>query len=116
MLTTALTTACATASSIPGRPNSFAYVQFDTEDAAERVLNRSGDELMGRPIELSLSASAVEAGGKLGKPVEGCWFCLSNVGADIDLVVSVGAKFGWLLRFVFLWEFAMLHSVLSYTP
>lgn len=74
-----------------GRPNSFAYVQFDTEDAAERAANRAGEELMGRPVEISLSADAVEAGGKLGKPVEGCWFCLSNAGADIDLVVSVGA-------------------------
>ena len=25
-----------------------------------------------------------------GKPVEGCWFCLSNPDADVDLIVSIG--------------------------
>ncbi len=79
---------------IPGRPNSHAYVQFDSEDAADRALQRSGQELMGRTVELSLSAAAVEAGGKLGKPLTGCWFCLSNAGADIELVVSVGTYVG----------------------
>ena len=27
-----------------------------------------------------------------GKPVEGCWFCLSNPNADVELVASVGAS------------------------
>lgn len=27
-----------------------------------------------------------------GQPVESCWFCLSNVGADLSLVVSVGEE------------------------
>jgi len=27
-----------------------------------------------------------------GKPVEGCWFCLSNPNADVELVASVGEQ------------------------
>ena len=26
-----------------------------------------------------------------GQPVEGCWFCLSNPNANVELVASVGA-------------------------
>ena len=26
-----------------------------------------------------------------GTPVEGCWFCLSNPNADVNLVASIGA-------------------------
>ena len=32
------------------------------------------------------------AAAKLGKPVEGCWFCLSNPSADVELVASVGEE------------------------
>lgn len=43
---------------------------------------------MGRQLGIDAAATGPRAG--TGKPVEGCWFCLSNANADIDLVVSVG--------------------------
>lgn len=30
-----------------------------------------------------------------GQPVDGCWFCLSNPNADVELVASVGACSQW---------------------
>lgn len=44
---------------------------------------------MGR--QLTIDAASTGPGAGVGKPVENCWFCLSNPSADVDLVVSVGA-------------------------
>lgn len=42
---------------------------------------------MGRTLEID--ASSMQKGSD-GNPVEGCWFCLSNASADVDLIASVG--------------------------
>lgn len=47
-------------------------------------------ELMGRTLFIDAATSAAEAKARVVKPVEGCWFCLSNPNADVELVASVG--------------------------
>ena len=53
----------------------------------------SGSALMGR--ELTVDAASAEGGvgapAATGEPVGGCWFCLSNPNADVNLVASIGA-------------------------
>ncbi len=63
-------------------------MQFESEDAAAKACQLHGAEFMGRELTVDVSTSGARA--LSGKPVEGCWFCLSNANADIDLVVSVG--------------------------
>lgn len=75
-----------------GRPNGFGYIQFDSEEAVERALVLGGTDLMGRPLEVKSATQAAEEGGRRGQAVDTCWFCLSNEGADVDLVVSVGEE------------------------
>lgn len=48
-------------------------------------------ELMGRTLHIDAATSDAEAKSKAAKPVDGCWFCLSNPNADVELVASVGA-------------------------
>ena len=43
--------------------------------------------LLDRPIYIDSSKPPAP---EPGKPVEGCWFCLSNPTADTDLIVSIG--------------------------
>lgn len=65
----------------------------------QRALALHGTELMGR--EIFVDAASNRPGPPplpAGKPVEGCWFCLSNPNADIELVASVGASPQILLR------------------
>lgn len=46
---------------------------------------------MGRELFIdAASTSDAQRGRVLGKPVEGCWFCLSNPNADVELVASIG--------------------------
>lgn len=46
---------------------------------------------MGRELYIDAAArNDEERGRQLGKPVEGCWFCLSNPNADTELVASIG--------------------------
>lgn len=49
-------------------------------------------ELMGRTLYIDAATSGAEAKARAAKPVEGCWFCLSNPNADVELVASVGAR------------------------
>ncbi|KAL6784615.1 CGL125 [Auxenochlorella protothecoides x Auxenochlorella symbiontica] len=73
-----------------GRLNTWCHIQFDTKEGMEKACQLNGSELMGRQLGIDAAATGPRAG--TGKPVEGCWFCLSNANADIDLVVSVGEE------------------------
>lgn len=50
--------------------------------------------LLGRTISVDAANSGSAAAAKVYKPVEGCWFCLSNPNADVELVASVGERPG----------------------
>ena len=78
-----------------GKLQGFGFVQFATPAAVEAALRMSGAALMGR--ELTVDAASAYGGGGApptvtGEPVEGCWFCLSNPNADVNLVASIGAR------------------------
>lgn len=53
----------------------------------ERACQLNGSEFMGRTLEIDASTARRRTD---GRPVDGCWFCLSNADADVDLVASVG--------------------------
>jgi RNA recognition motif-containing protein len=79
-----------------GKLHGFGFVQFDAVDAAERACQLHGSIFMGR--ELTIDVATSTNGGRqavVGKPVEGCWFCLSNPNADVNLVASIGQASNW---------------------
>lgn len=65
-------------------------MQFQAPEAAEKACQLHGADFMGR--ELTVDVATAADGGKpvTGTPVEGCWFCLSNPNADVNLVASIG--------------------------
>lgn len=71
-----------------GKLHGYGFVQFETTEAAERACQLHGSEFMGR--ELTVDVSTAGSKPPSGKPVEGCWFCLSNPNADVNLVASIG--------------------------
>lgn len=79
-----------------GKLHSYCFVQFDTRDQMERACQLNGTELMGRQMFIEPAATeGGRSGNRRGGPVqavEGCWFCLSNPSADVDLVVSIGEE------------------------
>ncbi len=77
---------------VPGRLNGFGHVQFDTEEAVQRAIKLHGADLLGRELFVDAASNRPpEAALGTGKPVEGCWFCLSNPTADVNLIASIGA-------------------------
>lgn len=59
----------------------------------ERACQLNGSELMGRQIFVEpASIEEKTRQPKAAQPVEGCWFCLSNPNADVELVASVGEE------------------------
>lgn len=73
---------------IVGKLHGYGFVQFETEQAAERACQLHGTDFMGRELTIDVSTSGARA--PSGKPVEGCWFCLSNPNANVNLVASIG--------------------------
>lgn len=66
-------------------------------------------ELLGRSLYIDVANSGASAAAKAVKPVEGCWFCLSNPNADVELVASVGeafVEFGFVRGGLLHWESA----------
>lgn len=63
-------------------------MQFESEEAAAKACQLHGTEFMGRELTVDVSTSGARA--PSGMPVEGCWFCLSNPNADVNLVASIG--------------------------
>ena len=75
-----------------GKLKGWAHVQFESEGAVERACGLNGMELIGRPLYIDAATAGRAPVTEPGKPVEGCWFCLSNPNADTDLVVSIGTS------------------------
>ncbi|KAL4423189.1 hypothetical protein ABPG77_000322 [Micractinium sp. CCAP 211/92] len=75
-----------------GKLNSFCHVQFDTVEAMERACQLTGSQLLGRTLHIDASTSGAAGAARAVQPVEGCWFCLSNPNADVELVASVGEE------------------------
>lgn len=71
-----------------GKLNTWCHVQFSTKDAMERACQVNEQELMGRKLHIEPAVARK----KEAKPVDGCWFCLSNPNADVQLVASVGQE------------------------
>ncbi|KAL0053002.1 hypothetical protein WJX82_011315 [Trebouxia sp. C0006] len=76
-----------------GRPKGYCHVQFTIDSAVERACRLSGALLLDREVYIDSAANGSRPiAPEPGKPVEGCWFCLSNPSADTDLVVSIGEE------------------------
>ncbi len=73
-----------------GRPKGWCHIQYTADDAVERACRLSGAMLLDREVFVDSATHGRPAAPEPGKPVEGCWFCLSNPTADTDLVVSIG--------------------------
>lgn len=71
-----------------GKPRGWLHVQFEEEAAVERACRLTGAQLLDR--EVFVDGPRVQPKPDPGKPVEGCWFCLSNPTADTELIVSIG--------------------------
>lgn len=57
----------------------------------QRALKLHGADLMGRELYVDAAVNKpADAIGQSGKPVDGCWFCLSNPNADVNLLASIG--------------------------
>lgn len=76
-----------------GKLNTFCHVQFATKEAMESACQLNGVELMGRELYIAPAREEKpkEKGGE-AVPVEGCWFCLSNPNADVQLVASINEE------------------------
>ena len=71
-----------------GKPNTYAFVQFKSIEAAERACELADANMMGR--QLRLDSVRKQQAAPSGDPVQGCWFCLSSEKADVNLIVSIG--------------------------
>jgi RNA recognition motif-containing protein len=77
--------------STAGKLNGFGHIQFAEAEAVQRALALHGADLMGREIFVDAASNRPgPAPLPAGRPVDGCWFCLSNPNADVELVASVG--------------------------
>ncbi|KAL3157811.1 hypothetical protein ABBQ32_012233 [Trebouxia sp. C0010 RCD-2024] len=77
-----------------GRVKGWLHVQFEDGGAVERACRLTGAHLLDRPVYVEGPSGAQGRPPKPdpGKPVEGCWFCLSNPTADTELIVSIGEE------------------------
>ena len=74
--------------SCAGKPRGWLHVQFEEEAAVERACRLTGAQLLDRAV--FVDGPRAQPKPDPGKPVEGCWFCLSNPTADTQLIVSIG--------------------------
>ena len=65
-------------------------MQFETQEAAQKACQLHGSDFMGRELTVDVATAADSNKVHTGTPVEGCWFCLSNPNADVNLVASIG--------------------------
>ncbi|CAG9464671.1 unnamed protein product [Pedinophyceae sp. YPF-701] len=73
-----------------GRINSWAHVQFKTLEGASRAMALNGSQMMGRTLTIDSATASRQL--LDAKPVDGCWFCVSNEAASLWLVASVGEQ------------------------
>ena len=76
-----------------GKLHGYGFVQFETQAAAEQACQLHGSDFMGRQLTVDVATAAEGGKAPTGTPVEGCWFCLSNPNADVNLVASIGALY-----------------------
>jgi len=58
---------------------------------------------MGRELTVDVATAADGGKAPTGTPVEGCWFCLSNPNADVNLLASIGmSSISWTLDIIVL--------------
>ena len=74
-----------------GKLHGYGFVQFETQAGAEQACQLHGSDFMGRQLTVDVATAAEGGKAPTGTPVEGCWFCLSNPDADVNLVASIGA-------------------------
>lgn len=74
---------------LTGRLNGWGFVQFASQDAAERACELTDMNFMGRDLFIG-PAGSKQGERPSGDPVQGCWFCLSSSTADTSLIVSIG--------------------------
>ena len=75
-----------------GKLHGYGFVQFQTQEAAEKACQLHGSDFMGRELTVDVATAADGGKAPTGTPVEGCWFCLSNPNADVNLVASIGTS------------------------
>ena len=73
-----------------GKLHGYGFVQFATQEAAGKACQLHGADFMGRELTVDVATAADGGKAATGTPVEGCWFCLSNPNADVNLVASIG--------------------------
>ena len=73
-----------------GKLNTYCHIQFSTQEEMHKACQLNEQVLMGRKLFIEPASSQVRK--KDAAPVEGCWFCLSNPNADVNLVCSVGQE------------------------
>ena len=72
-----------------GKLNGWGFVQFASQEAAERACQLEDVNFMGRDLFIGPAGQKAEDRPS-GEPVQGCWFCLSSQTADTSLIVSIG--------------------------
>lgn len=76
-----------------GKLQGYGHVQFASVDSVQKALLLHGSSLKGREIFVDAAANRpTQQPLPAGQPVAGCWFCLSNPNADVNLVASVGEE------------------------
>ncbi|CAK0784495.1 hypothetical protein CVIRNUC_007699 [Coccomyxa viridis] len=75
-----------------GKLHGYGFVQFETQAAAEQACQLHGSDFMGRQLTVDVATAVEGSKAPTGTPVEGCWFCLSNPNADVNLVASIGEE------------------------
>ncbi len=80
-----------------GKLHGYGFVQFQTQEAAEKACQLHGSDFMGRELTVDVATAADGGKAPTGTPVEGCWFCLSNPNADVNLVASIGMFLSYVL-------------------
>lgn len=73
-----------------GKLNTYCHIQFSTKEEMDKACQLNEQELMGR--QLFIEPAAMQKRKRDAAPVEGCWFCLSNPNADVNLVCSIGQE------------------------
>eukprot|EP00656_Telonema_subtile_P016331 TRINITY_DN18617_c0_g1_i3.p1 TRINITY_DN18617_c0_g1~~TRINITY_DN18617_c0_g1_i3.p1 ORF type:complete len:301 (-),score=104.28 TRINITY_DN18617_c0_g1_i3:27-929(-) len=72
-----------------GRSKGHGWVEFSTEEAANKAMYLNGHEINGRACRIGWGRGGGGGGGNSGPPAA-CWFCLSNPQVEEHLIVSVG--------------------------
>jgi len=73
-----------------GRSKGHGWIEFSTEQAADKAMEMDGFEIGGRPVRIGWGKGRGGGGGGHSSVPVACWFCLSNPQIEDHLIVSVG--------------------------